>query len=382
MARPLVAVAVTALLLAPCSALARGPKRSPTVSRKGQASSGRGFGQRPAEPPSEAPARPPPRVQVRAPTARERTYLEQSPHNTGMALLSEGKFEEAGLSFEKALDLDPDAIETWSALGVCMTELGQPDAAIVCQKHVLRLRASQDHGDASTAKEAEFAALASDADALPSLPGGRRLQIATGSLAECDTGGRLWSSGGIFCSWLRGADAPDMSGSSVIELGSGTGSVGLYAAGLGAASVLLTDGGPPGVLELAAANAASNEALWAEAGSAVEVQPLEWGPDGRSPAAEALYGRQYDWVVGSDLTYSAGAHAALCWTIGELLRRSGPKCRALLAHQRRVSDDAAPDGRWSNFLAEAAKASLAVDVVHTARGVKGRQCLVAMIQAA
>ena len=76
---------------------------------------------------------------VRAPTERERAFLGASAHNTGIALLAEGKYEEAGLAFEKALDENEDALDTWSALGVCMHELGQQDAALVCQRQVRAL---------------------------------------------------------------------------------------------------------------------------------------------------------------------------------------------------------------------------------------------------
>ena len=68
---------------------------------------------------------------VRAPTERERSFLPDSPHNRGMALMAEGKYDYAGLEFEKALDLDNDALDSWSALGVCMSKLGQTEAALL-----------------------------------------------------------------------------------------------------------------------------------------------------------------------------------------------------------------------------------------------------------
>ena len=61
-------------------------------------------------------------------------------HNLGMDLMAQQKYEEAGLAFEAVINVDPTAIDSWSALGICMKELGQTDAALVCQKQVMRLR--------------------------------------------------------------------------------------------------------------------------------------------------------------------------------------------------------------------------------------------------
>ncbi len=47
-------------------------------------------------------------------------------------------------------------------------------------------------------REQTFQRLAS-AQALPRLPNGNSLVIGLGSLAECDTGGRVWSSAAIMC---------------------------------------------------------------------------------------------------------------------------------------------------------------------------------------
>ena len=54
------------------------------------------------------------------PTANAPAEAELSAlHNAGMALLAEGRHDEAGLVFESVIDADPDADDSWAALGVC-----------------------------------------------------------------------------------------------------------------------------------------------------------------------------------------------------------------------------------------------------------------------
>ena len=309
---------------------------------------------------------------VRAPTERERSFLPDSPHNRGMALMAEGKYDYAGLEFEKALDLDNDALDSWSALGVCMSKLEQTEAALVCQRQVLRLQALA--GEREAQREAELLELASEAAALPALPDGRQLALSSGGLAECDTGGVLWSCAPVLCRWL-GREAAGVCASAVLELGCGTGAVGLYAAGLGARRVVLTDGGPPAVLALARANEEANRAMW-RAQQRVDVRPLAWG---EAPAAAAvgggegeggseLLGGAYDWVLGSDVTYSQGGHAPLCATLADVLARAGAAgraTRAILAHEHRVSTEGAVDVRLEHFQKAAAAAGLSVAVLES-----------------
>ena len=89
---------------------------------------------------------------------------------------------------------------------------------------------------------------------LPPLPTGERLKIASPGLG-IGLGGRLWPSASLLCRWLRDVD---LRGQHVLELGAGCGAVGIYAAALGAESVLLTDGGGDALLGTAAANVRRN----------------------------------------------------------------------------------------------------------------------------
>ena len=311
--------AVVSLLLAAQPALVDGflsqlSPRGTTTKHRGGSSSGR---RRQPEPTANAPAE------------AELSAL----HNAGMALLAEGRHDEAGLVFESVIDADPDADDSWAALGVCMHELEQPEAALACQKQVVRIRGAREAGGEDLFRERQFAELSSTAALLPPLPDGRRLSLATGSLDDCETGGRLWSSAAVLCRWqLR--HAAEVRGSSVLELGCGTGAVGLFAAALGARRVLLTDGGPEALLALARSNVeAARRAELLEAGAEVEVASLVWGD---ASAAEAT--ARHDLVLGSDVTYAAEAHAPLCASLARVARHS-PGCRVVLAHEHRVVEE-------------------------------------------
>jgi Tfp pilus assembly protein PilF len=72
-----------------------------------------------------------------SPTAEQEMFSTQ--HNAGMTLMELGQYDQAGLIFEQLLDTDPKARDTWAALGVCMSELDQPEAALACQRQVMSL---------------------------------------------------------------------------------------------------------------------------------------------------------------------------------------------------------------------------------------------------
>ena len=148
---------------------------------------------------------------------------------------------------------------------------------------------------------------------LPPLPTGLQLKLATRSFEDVGVGGRVWASAPVLCEWLSEHVEP---GDAVLELGSGTGAVGLYAAALGASRVVLTDGGPPALLELLAANVVANQPLLPDAVQ-LEVAQLSWGAD-----AACLPAGPFTWVCGSDTTYDEEAHGPLCETLRALLLRA------------------------------------------------------------
>ena len=225
----------------------------------------------------------------------------------------------------------------------------------------------------AASREQTFEKLAAPS-ALPPLPDGRRLTIGLGSLADCDTGGRVWSSASVLCKWLDG-QGDTLQGRALLELGCGTGAVGLYAAALGAKRVTLTDGGSDTLLALAAANARTNRDLWYDTGAEVHVAGHKWGetPPDVSSADGALF-RGHDWIVGSDVTYAMHAHDALCRSLRDQLGQYSPGAFVVIGHQHRVASRGggdgsatpmAPDERLASFEAAAAAHGMSVATLLT-----------------
>ena len=182
---------------------------------------------------------------------------------------------------------------------------------------------------------------------LPLLPSGDHLTLdAPGWTRGIGMGGRVWPASAALCRYLARTGA--VRGKAVLELGCGTGATGLTcAAALNASSVMLTEGGSEGLLQLARRNVAANRLLL---NCEVEVQrhgwgePVEWAPE---------------LVVGSDVTYDRDAHDRLCASLNAL------NAPAVLAHQhRRVASFLSGESQLDHFLAAAASAGLAVDRLH------------------
>jgi len=115
-------------------------------------------------------------------------------------------------------------------------------------------------------------------------------------------------------------------GKRVLELGSGTGLLGIVAAASGASAVTLTD--LPSILTLLKANVARNSFVQ-HYGCAVKVQPLVWNDTDLQPFVQA----GFDLVVCADVVYQQAHTEALLPTLVELLRGC-PDARLLIAQER------------------------------------------------
>lgn len=120
------------------------------------------------------------------------------------------------------------------------------------------------------------------------------------------TGGFIWDSAPLLASYVG---TMSLTGARVLELGTGTGLVGLAAACTGAGQVVLTDR----EVHMAMQNRDANFEVRQR--SRVLVRELQWGV--RLQQARAELG-VFDVILGSDLLYLPQSHAALAATIDAL----------------------------------------------------------------
>ena len=173
-------------------------------------------------------------------------------------------------------------------------------------------------------------AVHADTSHMPPLPGGRRLRLLCApDTSTAGLGGRLWDASSELCAWQLSV-ANQIRGKRLLELGSGaTGACGIFAAGLGASRVVLTDGGNEALMRLLEWNAhAANE----EDGPAnIHVAPLRWGETAiPSFTIDEAADEGFDWIVASDVTYDSDFHAPLCDSLREALSCGNEGVRAVL----------------------------------------------------
>ncbi|CAK9152400.1 unnamed protein product [Ilex paraguariensis] len=121
----------------------------------------------------------------------------------------------------------------------------------------------------------------------------------------------------------------------ILELGSGTGLVGIAAAAILNASVMVTD--LPHVLPNLRYNAGANADVVAVNGGSIDVAPLRWGENDDMEAV----GRDYDLILGTDVVYYNHLYDPLLETLRFLLIGSGKKTVFLMAHLKRWKKESA-----------------------------------------
>ena len=218
---------------------------------------------------------------------------------------------------------------------------------------------------------------------LPLLPCGSALSITTFE-DKSVIGGVVWPMASVLSRYLLQSDvrASLQAANAVVELGSGTGALGLFAAGLGARCTLtehrppnaamqpvsytpdgeldLVSGTSGALLEVLLKNVAANLHLCSAPHPPV-VRELDWSKPCQVAAVKdsSPGGAGFDVVLGSDLTYNTGALDALAATVSQLLLPGGV---ALIAHQRRLYNVAGSDAQLAEFAKAVAAAGLQMEV--------------------
>ena len=80
-------------------------------------------------------------------------------------------------------------------------------------------------------------------------------------MEDAGSGSTVWPAAAAFCRWLT-ENSDEICGSHVLELGSGTGGVGIFAAGLGA--IVATGGNPIEIVQRAMGGGAQQQNTWVE----------------------------------------------------------------------------------------------------------------------
>jgi len=228
---------------------------------------------------------------------------------------------------------------------------------------------------------------------MPMLPSGATLAIGLSSNPVALVGGSVWPMAAALCTHLLKHHrhifaAP---GRSTIEIGSGTGTVGLFAAGLGARCILSDQRparaaaqpvsyAPDGassidlnelagvsdcLLDLMRSNVARNEASFAVRPLVIELDYTDSAHVG-SAARASPGARGFSLLLGADITYSMNQHAPLARAIARLLSKEEQGegeggALALIAHETRRSLTGT-DVQLESFVAAAAAAGLTCDV--------------------
>lgn len=189
---------------------------------------------------------------------------------------------------------------------------------------------------------------------LPALPGGQLALRETFGGPEA-LGGAVWPAAEMLCRWLQ-RERQELQGARILELGSGTGACGLFAAANGASHVTLTDGGSDALMKLMQLNIEGNRALLG--GSRVDVQRLLWGDvaDGCVVAAEAPYTH----VLAADVLYGLGSEPeaaaadatarceALATTIEALMLCAPAPPRVIIAYTYRPAEVRSAATPWDH----------------------------------
>lgn len=136
----------------------------------------------------------------------------------------------------------------------------------------------------------------------------------------------VWDAGLVLLHFLEKHQQEFVHGKNILEIGAGTGAVGLTAAALSAKSVALTD--LERILPLLEEGIELNRDCF-EKETVVEAQALAWGTEDFSPSHAP------DLILVSDCLYYESSVVPLVTTLTSLVKKLNPSCQILVAYEER-----------------------------------------------
>ena len=152
----------------------------------------------------------------------------------------------------------------------------------------------------------------------------QKVRVEQDVATSVDSGALIWDAGRALSDYLLKEGGAVVGHGRILELGSGTGLVGLTAAGLGANEVFLTD--KPELIALLERNIEVNDLS-----GTVKAIPLCWGED------DATAMGAFDLILGSDLLYAPEAFEPLLETLSQVCQPA--RAQIWLAYPTRFTED-------------------------------------------
>lgn len=151
----------------------------------------------------------------------------------------------------------------------------------------------------------------------------------------------IWNAATVVADWFDDVSFKDgVAGSTVLELGAGSGLPGIVAGMNGASVVVLTDYPEARLMYNLSLNFLANPV--STKGTVRAVEPYKWGEDVAGLMRHLPEGSEgFDWVVCSDLIFNHSSHGAILATLAKTLHPT--RGRAIVAHSHHVTRAAAKD---------------------------------------
>ena len=181
-------------------------------------------------------------------------------------------------------------------------------------------------------------------------------------------GGLIWPAASVLCRYiLENSDL--VNGKEIIELGAGTGAVGIYAAATFDCSMTLTEVRPKTtgeddimqksdrLLDLLRGNVDLNRALFTSDPPQILEVDFSDSDTAKKAVMSSKTGKGYDLILASDVTYTPSLHQPLADTLA-LLLSARLTSRCILTHTERLLNNRGEDYQLLQFLEALEKAGL------------------------